>query len=166
MTASDSIIDILDDHTKKNYEELMNLVSNYFKKQTKFLLSATQPRQYPNVSFPEIAFIGRSNVGKSSLINSLTKTKKLAKNCKSLKYWMAVMRRPLTREFSLELNRPGTKIIRTARHKLILSNLSLEKKEVVFGIDETTQREDNSSQKENAEGHKRVCKREVCKEQR
>ena len=44
----------------------MSLVSNYFKKQTKFLLSATQPRQYPNVSFPEIAFIGRSNVGKSS----------------------------------------------------------------------------------------------------
>ena len=49
----------------------MSLVSNYFKKQTKFLLSATQPRQYPNVSFPEIAFIGRSNVGKSSLILSL-----------------------------------------------------------------------------------------------
>ena len=49
----------------------MSLVSNYFKKQTTFLLSATQPRQYPNVSFPEIAFIGRSNVGKSSLINAV-----------------------------------------------------------------------------------------------
>ncbi|MDC3108727.1 ribosome biogenesis GTP-binding protein YihA/YsxC [Alphaproteobacteria bacterium] len=49
----------------------MSLVSNYFKKQTTFLLSATQPRQYPNVSFPEIAFIGRSNVGKSSLINAI-----------------------------------------------------------------------------------------------
>ena len=49
----------------------MNSVSSYFKKQTKFLLSATQPRQYPNVIFPEIAFIGRSNVGKSSLINAL-----------------------------------------------------------------------------------------------
>ena len=55
----------------------MSLVSNYFKKQTKFLLSATQPRQYPNVSFPEIAFIGRSNVGKSSLINAVF-MKKLA----------------------------------------------------------------------------------------
>ena len=49
----------------------MSLVSTYFKKQTTFLLSATQPRQYPNVSFPEIAFIGRSNVGKSSLINAV-----------------------------------------------------------------------------------------------
>ena len=56
----------------------MSLVSNYFKKQTKFLLSATQPRQYPNVSFPEIAFIGRSNVGKSSLINAVF-MKKLAR---------------------------------------------------------------------------------------
>ena len=55
----------------------MSLVSNYFKKQTKFLLSATQPRQYPNISFPEIAFIGRSNVGKSSLINAIF-MKKLA----------------------------------------------------------------------------------------
>lgn len=55
----------------------MSLVSNYFKKQTTFLLSATQPRQYPNVSFPEIAFIGRSNVGKSSLINAVF-MKKLA----------------------------------------------------------------------------------------
>tara|TARA_Y100000768_G_C23966379_1_gene678074 strand:+ start:1487 stop:2059 length:573 start_codon:yes stop_codon:yes gene_type:complete len=46
-------------------------VSGYFKKQTQFLLSATQPRQYPNVVFPEVAFIGRSNVGKSSLINAV-----------------------------------------------------------------------------------------------
>ena len=49
----------------------MNNVSGYFKKQTQFLLSATQPRQYPNVVFPEVAFIGRSNVGKSSLINAI-----------------------------------------------------------------------------------------------
>tara|TARA_Y100000996_G_C22543521_1_gene650885 strand:+ start:827 stop:1399 length:573 start_codon:yes stop_codon:yes gene_type:complete len=55
----------------------MNNVTSYFKKQTNFLLSATEPRQYPNVAFPEIAFIGRSNVGKSSLINALF-MKKLA----------------------------------------------------------------------------------------
>ena len=30
-------------------------------------------------SFPQVAFIGRSNVGKSSVINSLTKQKKLAR---------------------------------------------------------------------------------------
>ena len=49
----------------------MSSVTGYFKKQTNFLLSATQPRQHPNVVFPEISFIGRSNVGKSSLINAV-----------------------------------------------------------------------------------------------
>lgn len=38
---------------------------------TKFLLSATSATQFPLASAPEIAFLGRSNVGKSSLINAL-----------------------------------------------------------------------------------------------
>jgi GTP-binding protein len=38
---------------------------------TKFLTSAAEPRQFPLPSVPEIAFLGRSNVGKSSVINSL-----------------------------------------------------------------------------------------------
>jgi GTP-binding protein len=38
---------------------------------TKFLLSATSASQFPEPSVPEIAFLGRSNVGKSSLINAL-----------------------------------------------------------------------------------------------
>ncbi|MBZ5646254.1 MAG: ribosome biogenesis GTP-binding protein YihA/YsxC [Acidobacteriia bacterium] len=38
---------------------------------TRFLLSATSPAQFPAAGPPEIAFLGRSNVGKSSLINSL-----------------------------------------------------------------------------------------------
>ncbi len=38
---------------------------------TKFLTSATEPRQFPPAVLPEIAFMGRSNVGKSSVINSL-----------------------------------------------------------------------------------------------
>jgi len=36
-----------------------------------FIKSATSPEHYPRDGRPEIAFIGRSNVGKSSLINSL-----------------------------------------------------------------------------------------------
>ncbi len=40
--------------------------------------SAAQPSQFPQDDLPEIAFIGRSNVGKSSLINSLLKQKRLA----------------------------------------------------------------------------------------
>jgi len=42
---------------------------------TRFLLSALDERQFPAASVPEIAFLGRSNVGKSSLINSLAAVK-------------------------------------------------------------------------------------------
>ena len=49
----------------------MNNVASFFKQPTYFVLSAVQKAQYPNIAFPEIAFIGRSNVGKSSLVNAL-----------------------------------------------------------------------------------------------
>ncbi|SHJ65894.1 GTP-binding protein [Desulfatibacillum alkenivorans DSM 16219] len=48
-------------------------------KSAKFISSATKPGNYPPPELPEIAFAGRSNVGKSSLINSLLKRKKLVK---------------------------------------------------------------------------------------
>ena len=45
----------------------------------KFLISAAKLSQCPDYSLPEIALIGRSNVGKSSFINGLANNKKLAK---------------------------------------------------------------------------------------
>jgi len=44
-----------------------------------FVLSAREPVHYPPALLPEIAFAGRSNVGKSSLINTLVKRKGLAR---------------------------------------------------------------------------------------
>lgn len=48
-------------------------------KQATFLVSNTNVEKCPKQQFPEYAFIGRSNVGKSSLINMLTNHKGLAK---------------------------------------------------------------------------------------
>ncbi|MGD1892273.1 MAG: ribosome biogenesis GTP-binding protein YihA/YsxC [Cyclobacteriaceae bacterium] len=48
-------------------------------KQSEFVKSSAEVDQCPAGSLPEFAFIGRSNVGKSSLINMLTGRRKLAK---------------------------------------------------------------------------------------
>jgi len=47
--------------------------------QISFLKSAVLPEQFPSSDRPEIAFAGRSNVGKSSLINRLVNSRKLAR---------------------------------------------------------------------------------------
>ncbi len=47
--------------------------------ESKFVISAVSPKQYPDDLIPEIAMAGRSNVGKSSLINMLINRKKLAR---------------------------------------------------------------------------------------
>ena len=44
-----------------------------------FLVGVVDENKFPDFKLPEIAFIGRSNVGKSSLINNIVMRKKLAK---------------------------------------------------------------------------------------
>lgn len=48
-----------------------------------FVISAVRPAQYPATGLPEIAFGGRSNVGKSSLINCLVQRKKLVRTSRT-----------------------------------------------------------------------------------
>jgi len=48
-----------------------------------FLGSFNNTQDIPNDNLPECCFIGRSNVGKSSIINAITKTKNLAKTSKT-----------------------------------------------------------------------------------
>lgn len=48
-------------------------------KTAEFIKSAVKPSHYPQDNLPEIAFAGRSNVGKSSLINTLVNRKNLVK---------------------------------------------------------------------------------------
>lgn len=46
---------------------------------SEFIISAVKPSQYPEDALPEIALAGRSNVGKSSLINRMINRKNLAR---------------------------------------------------------------------------------------
>lgn len=48
-------------------------------KNSKFLIGAVSPKQYPDTGYPEFALCGRSNVGKSSFINCIIKRKNLAR---------------------------------------------------------------------------------------
>ena len=48
-------------------------------KNPKFEISAVGPKQYPKNHLPEIVLVGKSNVGKSSFINTMINRKKLAR---------------------------------------------------------------------------------------
>ncbi len=48
-------------------------------KNAQFKISAVSPKQYPDDNLPEIVLVGKSNVGKSSFINTMINRKKLAR---------------------------------------------------------------------------------------
>jgi len=57
-------------------------MKNYYRK-AKFLTSASQSKQFPDIEAIEVAFAGRSNAGKSSAINTLCEIKNLARTSKT-----------------------------------------------------------------------------------
>jgi GTP-binding protein len=56
---------------------------NIFFSKNNFLGSFNSTQEVPNRELPECCFIGRSNVGKSSIINAVTRSKKLARTSKT-----------------------------------------------------------------------------------
>jgi len=62
---------------------LCALLNTMIIRSAKFICSAVTPGQYPPDDLPEVAFAGRSNVGKSSLINKILNRKKLVRTSKT-----------------------------------------------------------------------------------
>ena len=60
-------------------QDLAEEAARLFSGRVEFLLSAPQLKFLPEPDFPEVAFAGRSNVGKSSLINAVTGRKSIAR---------------------------------------------------------------------------------------
>ena len=67
--------------------------------QAEYAATAVRRDQYPTNNLPEVAFLGRSNVGKSSLINSLCRHRGLARvsgapgKTQTINYFKAALRR-------------------------------------------------------------------------
>ena len=58
---------------------MAELTTKIFRQEAKFIAGVARTDQFPKLFLPQVAFFGKSNVGKSSLINSVCKRKGLAR---------------------------------------------------------------------------------------
>jgi GTP-binding protein len=70
-------------NNQKNTENVSSSGEWLFNQKITFTLGVTKMESLPEDSIPEIAFFGRSNVGKSSLLNAITNQNKLAHTSKN-----------------------------------------------------------------------------------
>jgi GTP-binding protein len=77
----------------------------------RFVITAVEPKGYPAPGAPEVAFVGRSNVGKSSMINALAGRRKLVRVSNT------PGRTRTLNFFDVDLERDGR------RHRLCLADL-------------------------------------------
>lgn len=91
-----------------------------------FVTTATEPGQYPREPIPEVAFVGRSNVGKSSMINALAHRKKLVRvsntpgRTRTLNFFDVVLERRATKKTLRLCDLPGygfAKVSKAEREK-------------------------------------------------
>lgn len=87
---------------------------------SEYVASAVKVSQYPPEILPEIAFIGRSNVGKSSLINSICNRKNLAHisqtpgKTQTINFYKATLKTPEPKNFYL-VDLPGYGYAKTSK---------------------------------------------------
>src|SRR5437899_143626 len=64
---------------RENDPDLVEAGRRLFAREARFVAGAAEPGALPPDRLPEVAFAGRSNVGKSSLVNTLTGRRTLAR---------------------------------------------------------------------------------------
>ena len=83
---------------------------------SEIVISAVSPKQYPDDGKPEFALVGRSNVGKSSVINVMLNRRKLAKVSSSPGKTRTINFYIINEEFYL-VDLPDTVMLRCPRVK-------------------------------------------------